>query len=168
MNSKPSKSARKRDAQAIETLARRLLELTDEQLANVPMDAELRAAVVETRNMTARSALRRQRLFLAGQLRRADVSQILQALLDLDHAHLGKQKIFHQAERWRDRMVADRQAVLAEFRAMTGRDNQRLPDLLAELAHNLPEAQERRVAREIFREIHAELTRLLQVDAASI
>lgn len=161
MNSKPSKSSRKRDAQAIELLARRLLELTDEQLAEVPMNDELRASVIDTRKMTARSALRRQRLFLAGQLRRADTAEITRACDSFERQQLQAQRLFHQAERWRDRILRERAPAVAEFASLTGRSSKRLDGMVAELGRDLPEAQERRIAREIFREIHTELTTLV-------
>lgn len=157
MNSKPSKSSRKRDAQASDALAKRLLELTDEQLAEVPLTDELRAAVMDTRKMTARSALRRQRLFLAGLLRHANAAEIIRACESFDRRKLGAQKLFHQAERWRDRLLAERNAALAEFDALTGRSSARLASLLDDLGRARSDAQQRRVAREIFREIHAEL-----------
>ncbi len=157
MNSKPSKSSRKRDAQAIDALARRLLALTGEQLAEVPLSDELRAAVIDTRKMTARSALRRQRLFLAGQLRQANAAEIIRVCESFDRQKLGAQKLFHQAERWRDRLLAERAPALTEFNKLTGRSSARLASLLEDLGRTLSDAQQRRVAREIFREIHAEL-----------
>ena len=84
MNSKPSKSAKKRAAQAIDALAKRLLELSDEQLAQIPLGDELHAVVTTTRHMSSRSALRRQRLYLAKKLRQSDVSDIQQACDALD------------------------------------------------------------------------------------
>lgn len=164
MNLKPSKSAKKREAQAVDALAKRLLELSDEQLAGIPLDDELRAAVEDTREITAHSALRRQRLYLAKQLRHSDVTDIARACDALERAQLGEQKLFHQAERWRDRLLAEREAALAEFTGLTGRDSPRLAALLAELGKALPDARERRAAREIFREIHAELSLGVQAD----
>ncbi len=157
MHSKPSKSAKKRAAQAVDALGKRLLELTDEQLGTLPLDDELRELVVATRNMSSRSALRRQRLYLAKQLRHTDIGPILQACDALARDQQGEQRLFHQAERWRDRVLRERGAALAEFAAITGHDNATLVRLVGDLGRALPEAAERRIAREIFREIHAEL-----------
>ncbi|MGB5245256.1 MAG: ribosome biogenesis factor YjgA [Woeseia sp.] len=168
MNSKPSKSAKKREAQAIDSLAKRLLELNKEQLAGIPLDAELRAVVEETGKITANSALRRQRLYLAKQLRRADVTEIQRACDALERAELSDQKLFHQAERWRDRLLAEREAALGEFSALTGRASTELARLVSELGKDLPEARERRVSREIFREIHAGLSSSVQDNAGSL
>lgn len=168
MNLKPSKSAKKRDAQAIEVLAKRLLELTDEQLADIPLDDELRSVVITARKIKARSALRRQRLYLAKQLRRADLTEIRQAFDSFDRAQLDGNRQFHQAERWRDRILHERHAALDEFSALTGRNSKRLQQLVSDLGKSLPEAQERRIARELFREIHAELSALVHEGAGSI
>lgn len=157
MNSKPSKSAKKRAAQAIDALAKRLLELTNEQLDTIPLGDELHELVVATRKMSSRSALRRQRLYLAKKLRQADTGAIQLACDALARDQQGEQRLFHQAERWRDRMLAERGGALAEFTALAGHQNERLVSLVGDLGRSLPEAVERRIAREIFREIHAEL-----------
>lgn len=161
MNSKPSKSAKKREARAIDDLAKHLLQLSEEQLAGIPLDDELRDVVVKTRNMTARSALRRQRLYLAKQLRRADVTPIQRACDALVRDQHGEQRLFHQAERWRDRILQGGSDALLEFQAQTGCKSPRLAQLVSELSATLPETVERRIARDIFREIHAQLSAMM-------
>lgn len=168
MNSKPSKSAKKRDAQAIDALATRLLRLSEEQLAAVPLDDQLRDTIAKTRKMTARSALRRQRLYFARLLREKGTAAIERACDELDRADNEVQRLFHQTERWRDRLVQERGTALLEFSRLTGRQSARLAQLVSDLDRDLPENRQRRLAREIFREIHAELATGVQDDASSI
>ncbi|MDZ7644821.1 MAG: ribosome biogenesis factor YjgA [Woeseiaceae bacterium] len=128
-----SKSEQKRAAQATRALAERLLTLTPEQLAGLPLTDELRAAVHTTRTLRARSALRRQRLYLAGLLRREDTGPLEAALARLDGHRRGERELFHEAERWRDRLLQEGQPALAEFARRAGRDNPRLRQLLADV-----------------------------------
>ncbi|MBT8097305.1 MAG: DUF615 domain-containing protein [Woeseia sp.] len=168
MNSKPSKSAKKREAQAIDSLANRLLALTDEQLASIPVRDELRDVIMATRKMTSRSALRRQRLYLAKQLRNTDCTEIRDACDKMDRSKRGEQRLFHQAEKWRDRFLNERSAALTAFSNVTGRDCERLQQLVDDLGRNMPESRERQLGREIFREIHTELSAVVQDNAPNL
>lgn len=159
MTDKPSKSAQKREAKAIEALGERLLSIPAADLATLPLDDELREIVLATRDMRARSALRRQRLFLARQLRQRDLDALRAALAALDRRGDGDKRRFHEAERWRDRLLAEGDAALNELQQATGRELPRVAALLAGLRPTLPEAQTRRLQRDIFRAIHDELAR---------
>ncbi len=158
MNSKPSKSAKKREAQNVQSLGERLLSLSEEQLASMPLDDELRSVVVATRNMTSRSALRRQRLYLAKVLRASDNSALQAAIaaLEQDQSHL--RRVFHQAERWRDRIMQDGKSAIAELAVLAGDDLGDIEKLAGELHPNLPQAVQRKLSREIFRKVHEKLS----------
>ncbi len=167
MDAKPSKSARKREAQATERLAGRLLALRDAELDRLPLDVELRGLVASTRAIRSRSAARRQRLYLAKRLRQADTAAIETAIAELDAGRGGERRLFHAAEQWRDRLLAE-PGEFAAFCELTGRRAARLAELLEACGRPLPEAERKRLARELFRAVHAELDALMQRDAASI
>ncbi|MCB1844413.1 MAG: DUF615 domain-containing protein [Halioglobus sp.] len=162
MNSKPSKSSRKRDAQNVLALGERLLELTDQQLAEMPLDSDVRALVVSSRNIRSHSALRRQRLYLAKVLRNADLDELQAAVNALDIDQRTERQLFHQAERWRDRLLNEGEPALLEFDAAYGRKHEELARLLRDLRPNLPEAVSRRLGRGIFRQIHSDLSAAFQ------
>jgi ribosome-associated protein len=158
MNSKPSKSAKKREAQNVQALAGQLLKLSAEQLAGMPLDDELREVVIATRNTTARSALRRQRLYLAKVLRDTDTTALCAAIAALEHEQNHARRVFHQAERWRDRILRDGKPAVAEFSALLGTEKPELDRLASELQQELPQTQQRRLGREVFRLVHDDLT----------
>lgn len=168
MHSKPSKSSKKRDAQAVHALARRLLALNDEQLAGLPLDEELLAQVRKTRKISARSAARRERLYLARLMRHRDVDDLRTACDALEHAKLQDRRLFHQAERWRDRLLDSPIAALREFAELTGHPSERLAQLVGELDDDPPERVARQLGRKIFREIHSELAARVQRNAANV
>lgn len=162
MNSKPSKSAKKREAQNVQSLGDRLLSLSEEQLAGMPLDDELRAVVIATRNMSSRGALRRQRLYLAKVLRSSDNSALQAAIAALEQDQNQLRRIFHQAERWRDRIMQDGTSAIAEFADVAEGDHSDLEQLARELHPNLAQAVQRKLSREIFRQVHEKLSAIFQ------
>ena len=59
-DTKPSKSARKRAYLALQKLGEELITLRESDLQAMPLDEELRDAVLEARRIKAHGALRRQ------------------------------------------------------------------------------------------------------------
>ena len=68
----PSRSQKRRDALAVFDLGEKLVELTDSQLAKVPMPDALRDLVRESRRITSPGARKRQLQFLAKHMRREE------------------------------------------------------------------------------------------------
>lgn len=168
MTAKPSKSAKKREAQAVDELAKRLLSLSDDELADLPLGDDLRETLEATRRTRTHSAQRRQRLYLAKRLRQLDTAPIADACDALAEREGGARRLFHSAERWRDRLLAEDEPSLEEFFAVSGRDNPRLRELLEARRGARADAERRRLGREVFREIHADLAAVVQPDAGSI
>lgn len=168
MNAKPSKSAKKRAAQAVDALAKRLLDMSDDELAAVPLGDELRDVLVATRSITSRSAQKRQRQYFAKRLRQTDTTAIAAACDTLAQREAATRRLFHRAEEWRDRLLAEGRPALDEFFAVSGRDSSRLRQLLDGWRGAPADAERRRIGREIFREIRAELAAVVQPDAGSI
>ena len=164
MNSKPSKSAKKREAQNVQSLGERLLELSEEQLAGMPLDDELRSIVVTTRNINSRSALRRQRLYLAKVLRATDNSALQAAIAALEQDQSQLRRVFHQAERWRDRIMRDGTPAIAEFAELVDGDTAEIEQLVGELHPNLSQGLQRKLSRDIFRKVHEKLSATIQND----
>jgi len=86
MQTKPSKSARKRAHHALQALGERLVSLTDEQLAALPLDDALRDAVLLARRTRSHGALRRQRQLIGKLMTRADADTIREALAAIEKA----------------------------------------------------------------------------------
>jgi ribosome-associated protein len=112
---RPSKSQRKRDADALTDLGAELLELNAAQLAQVPLADEVRAAIDAALAMTSHGARRRQKLFIGKLLRDVDAEPIRAALETIKrHGHASATH-FHELERWRARLIADGDAALNEL-----------------------------------------------------
>lgn len=113
----PSKSQRKRHAEALQALAVSLVDLPDAQLARIPLPERLRDAIVETRRISSHGALRRQHQYLGRLMRQADEAPIREALDQLAREAAGRTRQFHAVEQWRDRLVAEGDAALDDLLA---------------------------------------------------
>ena len=77
---KPSKSARKRAYLALQQLGEELVTLRESELQALPLDEDLREAVMEARRITAHGALRRQKQYIGKLMGRVDPEPIREAL----------------------------------------------------------------------------------------
>jgi ribosome-associated protein len=73
---KPSKSARKREYIALQKLGEELITLKVSDLDSLPLDDNLREAVLEARQMKAHGALRRQKQYIGKLMRHIDPEPI--------------------------------------------------------------------------------------------
>ena len=73
---KPSKSARKREYIAVQKLGEELITLKVSDLDRLPLDDNLREAVLEARQMKAHGALRRQKQYIGKLMRHIDPEPI--------------------------------------------------------------------------------------------
>lgn len=156
-DAKPSKSARKRDHLALQSLGEKLIPLELSELERLPLDEPLLEAVVHAKKIRSRSALRRQRQLIGKLMRDADSEAIAASLLQLGRQDQLSRETFREAERWRDRIVDERAMAVAAFLAHTGNADIGMHSLLRELDAAASEPARRAVRRRIFREVHKAL-----------
>jgi len=114
----PSRSQERRDALAVLELAKQLIELTDAQLAQVPLDEDLRAEVHNTRRITQKIARKRQTQFLAKQLRKREDEELatIRAALHQDREVTRRDTAeLHRIEAWRDRLIDEGDEALSQL-----------------------------------------------------
>ncbi len=73
---KPSKSARKREYQALQKLGEELIKLRENDLQSMSLDEDLLEAVIEARHMKSHGALRRQKQYIGKIMRHLDPEPI--------------------------------------------------------------------------------------------
>jgi len=157
MPNKPSKSALKREHIARQSLGESLIDLSPEQLASIPLDDDLRDAIVAATTMRSRGALRRQKQLIGKLMRNIDTAPIEAALAAATRTDRRAKATFRRAESWRDRLMADGAAALEQFSSEIGHENPELRALLADLPHCRSRDERRQLGRRVFRLIHAEL-----------
>ena len=150
-----SKSQRKRDALALQSLAEALTRLPDAQLEGIPLPADLREAVLAARRLE-RGAYRRQIRYLGRLLRAVDATPI-QSAVDACHSASHEDKArFKRLERWRERLLEEGDAAVAALLdEYPGADAQQLRQLLRNARREHSEGRPPRSLRELFRFLRA-------------
>jgi len=111
----PSKTALKRQAQSVQELADRLIAAPDSLVSSLALPEKLAEAIAQAREISRHGAKLRQRLYVAKLMRGVDPAPIRAALEA--QAELARQEAARsrRAERWRDRLIAEGEAAIAEF-----------------------------------------------------
>ena len=162
IDSKPSKSARKRKYAELQLLGEKLVELTDSQLCDIVDEPRLVDAVREARSMNSHGARRRQNQLIGKIMRDIDADPIQRALELLGRQSQRDNQVFREAERWRDRLLAEGSTGLAEFRVLVGDDCEAMEIHLRDFSSTGRDAARKTASRQIFREIHAKLLARMQ------
>lgn len=110
-----SKSEKKRQAEALKKLGLSFISLPLNKLAKLPLDDNLRSAVMQAKSLKSHGAIRRQAQ-LIGKLMRCADGEAIQAAYDEIIADDNTQTAeFHQLEIWRERLVNEGNEALTEF-----------------------------------------------------
>ena len=104
---RPSKSAQKREAAALQALGERLIGMAENELEALPVPDPLRDAVQLARRIKSRSGLRRQRQLIGKLMRKLDTEALEQALAQRALEAEAERRRFHELEALRDRLIED-------------------------------------------------------------
>jgi ribosome-associated protein len=155
-----SRSARKRDSQALQKLGERLVKLEDQQLAKIEMPEELATAVHLARRITERGGHRRQLQYIGKLMRRIDPRPIERALTDIEASHENVSAEFHSAERWRDRLLREGTVAVDELCAEQPlAERERLLAFIQSASAESKAHHPPRAARELFRYLRDQVFR---------
>lgn len=149
---RPNKTAEKRQAESLRDLGRRLTALSPEQLTEIPLDEAVAEAVAEWHRIRSREAQRRQIQRIGKLLRQTDTAPIEAALDRLDHSSALAKAELHQAERWRERLLAEGdEAVQAFVRAHPEVEVQPLRQLIRKARREQQTGKPPQACRALFR-----------------
>lgn len=149
-----SKSQRKRDMQALQDLGKQLSELRPDQLAQIPLDDDLRYALEQLQQIKSHEARRRQLQYLGKLMRGADTTAITQALAGLQAGSVENTRRLHLAEKWRDRLSSDGDTAVTDFLShYPAAEAQHLRNLVRNARQDLEKGQNRGHGRKLFRHI---------------
>ncbi len=157
----PSRSELRRQALDVLALAKALFELSDAELAHVPLGEDLRDLVIESRRITANIARKRQMQYLAKHLRRAeDELPAIRAALEQDRGERRRDAAtLHRIEAWRDRLIAEGDVGLEALVAQhPDVDRQHLRQLVRRAHEERHANKTPAAARELFRILRETLT----------
>ncbi|MDH5573133.1 MAG: DUF615 domain-containing protein, partial [Gammaproteobacteria bacterium] len=149
-----SKSQLKREAHALLDLGDKLIKLKKSDFDKMPLDDNLREAILAARNMKQNGALKRQTQYVGKLLRKADADPILAAYESLNDHYQEDIKQFHQLEQWRDRLLTEGDKALAELiEEYPDTDRQHLRQMIRNAQKEKLENKAPRAARELFQYI---------------
>lgn len=152
----PSKSQRKRDMLALQSLGERLVGLSADRLARLPLAEELRAAVAAAQTMQSHGARRRQIQHIGKLMRQANATAIAQGLEQLTNGAAAEAQRLRALERWRNGLLGDETAVLEELLAdWPQMDVQRLRQLARAARREQQTGEPAGAARKLFRFLRA-------------
>jgi ribosome-associated protein len=154
---RPSKSARKREADAAQALGTRLIELKQSELEALALPEKLLEAILLAKRITSRGGLARQRQYIGKLMRDVDPAPIEAALAQKSRdAALGAEK-HKRVEAWRTRLLTDGPPALDELLEWCpGADRKALQALIAKATGERVDPGSREGAsRELFRSLRA-------------
>lgn len=161
-DSKPSKSAKKREYLALQVLGEQLILLREEQLTLIDTDADLVEQILRAKKITSHSALRRQKQLIGKLMREVDPEPIRAALAKIGRSNQAAKSVFKQAEQWRDRIAAEGKQAVQEFVVTTGQQSDVLAALVGDHDGMLDSDRRLHIRRRMFKEIHRMLMTLRQ------
>ena len=155
----PSKTERKREADALQKLALKLAELNNKQLSQIPMSENLARALADYGRFTSRGARRRQAQYLGKLMRKEDIAPIEQNLAILENEDATANYHRHQAEIWRDRLCEHPEDLTEFFNTAPLSDHQLIKNLIRKIQKAKSEHQAKPSRRELYRVIYAEFSK---------
>jgi ribosome-associated protein len=128
-----SRTDLKRESTALQALGEQLLTLRAELLEGLALPEKLADAIEEARRITNFEGKRRQMQFIGKLMRKLDDEQVEQIRQTLGEQHSGTASevaALHEAEQWRDALVADDDALARWLDRFPGTDAQQLRSLV--------------------------------------
>jgi ribosome-associated protein len=159
----PSKTRRKQEMHALQDIGEQLVQLDFKRLTELGLPDTLTDAILEARRMRKHGALRRQMQFIGKLMRNVDAEPIREKLDAWSGLNLKHTAWLHTLERWRERLLADEQAIGDLGQQYPAADLQQLRTLIRN-------AQKERLANKppkSFRALFQELQRIIPEGSGS-
>ena len=146
-----SKTKRKQEMTALQSLGAQLVDLPEAQIAEMPLEENLRDAVLEAKRIRSHEAKRRQMQYIGRLMREIDPGP-LRERLEAITGHSAQAAARHRRlEAWRERLLSDDEALTAFAAEHPGADLQALRTLIRNTRKEQKEAKPPRAFRELFR-----------------
>jgi len=146
----PSRSARKREAEGLQTLGLRLAQLSDRERRRLPIDPTLAKALDEYRGITSNGAKRRQLQYIGRLMREVETAELEAALEDIDGQSAASRFLQHDLERSRTALIENDAALTGYVGRYPHTDVRHLRALVRD-ARLAPGPVQARAFRELFR-----------------
>lgn len=163
---RPSKTQRKKEMHALQALGQQLVALSREQLARVDLPADLREAIDFAHRVTSHEGRRRHMQYIGKLMRQVDADEVRAAIGRATGDSRAAVALMHLAERWRDRLLADDDALTEFLAERPGADVQWLRAAIRSARREHAAGQPPKHARALYRWLHDALSPHSPIDPA--
>lgn len=149
----PSKTERKKQMHALQTLGEALAALPPDRLATIELDEGLREAIDELHRTRSHEGRRRQLQLVGKRMRGVDPEPIRAALAQFELGSAESTLVLHRIEAWRDDLIHAEDAITRWMDAHPQTDVKRLRELVRGAradAQTPPEARRGAAYRQLF------------------
>lgn len=153
----PSKTRRKQEMHDLQALGEQLVGINNERLRQLTLTDNLLAAIIEAKRITAHGARRRQMQYIGKLMRTIDAAPVQAKLDEWNGISNAQNAKFHQLERWRERLLADDQALGELARECAAADIQKIRTLIRNARRELAAGKPPKSSRALFGELRAVL-----------
>lgn len=139
-----SRTDMKRESDALQKLGEDLLTLRSDLLARLQLSDKLLEALAEARRITNFEGKRRQMQYIGKIMRKLEESQVAAIHAALEEQRNGsplEKLAVQQAEQWRDRLMADDEALAEWLDGFPETDSQQIRALIRQARKDAPAAQ---------------------------
>lgn len=158
MDEPVSKSQKKRDADHLQKIGVKLIELSSAKLAQLPLTDQLHKAIMDAKSIKSHGAKRRQAQLIGKFMRSADFEAILAAYNELIDEESSVTANFHEVELWRDKLINEGKDALTEFiDAYQPDDVQQLRQLIKKAVDDQVKERNTGAATALFRYLRASI-----------
>jgi ribosome-associated protein len=157
----PSKTRLKQQSHDLQKLGMALADLPDARLAGLELPERLFDALMQYRNTRTHEGRRRQLQYVGKLMREVDDAPLREAVAESRLGSARDTLLLHEAERWRDALLADDEALTRWLHEHAGCDAQRLRSLVRAARREAalpPERRNPRSMRELFQFIRPMLS----------
>jgi len=153
----PSRSQRKREAEAAQALGTRLIALKESELRALDLPETLLDAILLAKRITARGGLARQRQYIGKLMRGIDLAPVESALAEKSRTAQFASETHKRLETWRARLLEEGPKALDELlKWRPDADRRSLQTLIDKATSERVDSGSREAAsRELFRSLRA-------------
>ena len=164
--SAPSRNELKQQMQALQELGEEVAALPPERLDKLPIDERLRDAIDELRRTRSFEGRRRQLQFIGKLMKHEDPAPLREAVASFRVGSASDTLALHQAECWRDQLLAGDEALANWIKAYPSTDIQQMRSLVRSARKEKLEPGERhgRAYRDLFRMIKEQMQGVSEPD----
>jgi ribosome-associated protein len=147
---RPSKSLLKREAESLQELGVRLAALSDKEIGDLELPEKLIIALRDLRRLPTHGAQLRQRQYIGKLMRSIDPAPVLAKIDERKRQHDLEIRHFQKIERWRDRLLAEPEALTEWLQEHPDTDRDEIKRLIKKAEKERSEQRPHAGSRELF------------------